>query len=79
MINKKKIGILKLSNCGNINSLKNALEYCNAKVGFIETNDDFKNFDKIIIPGVGSFNSSMKNLNDQNIKNDLLHNIKKKI
>ena len=78
MNNKGTIGILKLPNCGNINNIKNALEYCKAKVGFIEKNDDFKKFDKIVIPGVGSFNNIIDNLIHQNMKNELVLNIKKK-
>ncbi len=79
MNNKGTIGILKLPNYGNINNIKNALEYCKAKVGFIEKNDDFKKFDKIVIPGVGSFNNIIDNLIHQNMKNELVLNIKKKI
>ena len=60
MINK--IGILKLENCGNILSLKNSFEYCGASIEFIENRNDFKNIDKILIPGVGSFPEFKKNL-----------------
>ena len=48
MNSKGKIGILKLPNRGNLNSIKDALEYCDANAGFIETNDDFNKFDKIV-------------------------------
>ena len=41
MNNKNKIGILKLSNFGNIYNIYKAIEYCGAKVGFIENSKDF--------------------------------------
>lgn len=73
-----KIGILKLENCGNISSLKNSFEYCGASIKFIENRIDFKNIDKILIPGVGSFSEFRKNLNNKEMFEDLLDNIKKK-
>ncbi len=76
MINK--IGILKLENCGNILSLKNSFEYCGASIKFIENRNDFKNIDKILIPGVGSFSEFKKNLNNKDIFEDLLANVEKK-
>ena len=79
MNNKGNVGILKLSNSGNLNSVKNALEYCDAKVGFIQKKDDFRNFDKIILPGVGAFNKTIENITNQNMKDELIINIEKKI
>lgn len=76
MINK--IGILKLESCGNILSLKNSFEYCGASIEFIENKNDFKNIDKILIPGVGSFPEFKKNLNNKDMFEDLLANVKKK-
>lgn len=79
MNNKNKIGILKLSNFGNINNIYKALEYCDAEVGFIENRKDFSKFDKIILPGVGSFYNEIENLKKQNIKDELIYNVSKKI
>ncbi len=79
MNNKNKIGILKLSNFGNIYNIYKAIEYCGAKVGFIENSKDFSKFDKIILPGVGSFYNEIENLKKQNIKDELIYNIDKKI
>tara|TARA_B100000768_G_C11229247_1_gene354301 strand:- start:398 stop:1009 length:612 start_codon:yes stop_codon:yes gene_type:complete len=79
MNSKGKIGILKLPNRGNLNSIKDALEYCDANAGFIETNDDFNKFDKIVIPGVGAFNKTIENIIDKDMKNELVVNVKNKI
>ena len=79
MNSKGKIGILKLPNRGNLNSIKDALEYCDANVGFIETNDDFNKFDKIVLPGVGAFNKTIENIIDKDMKNELVVNVKNKI
>ena len=79
MNSKGKIGILKLPNRGNLNSIKDALEYCDANAGFIETNDDFNKFDKIVLPGVGAFNKAIENIIDKGIKNELVINVKNKI
>jgi glutamine amidotransferase len=79
MNSKGKIGILKLPNRGNLNSIKDVLEYCDANVGFIETKDDFNEFDKIVLPGVGAFNKAIENIIDKGIKNELVINVKNKI
>ena len=79
MNSKGKIGILKLPNRGNLNSIKDALEYCDANVGFIETNDDFNKFDKIVLPGVGAFNKTIENIIDKDMKNELVVNVNNKI
>jgi len=79
MNSKGKIGILKLPNRGNLNSIKDALEYCDANAGFIETNDDFNKFDKIVLPGVGAFNKTIENIIDKDMKNELVVNVKNKI
>ena len=47
---------------GNLNSVLKALEKINAKPFLIKQRQDFNKADKLILPGVGSFNEAMKNL-----------------
>ena len=56
---KKNIGILDLG-ISNTGSIFNAIERLNHKPKIINLRESFKNFDKIIIPGVGSFPIAMK-------------------
>ena len=51
---------------GNINSVSNALNYLGCENKIINTVEDFENITHIILPGVGSFNDAMINLNKLN-------------
>lgn len=56
---KQKIGIINY-NIGNIGSVKRSLNYLNANYIIVNNEKELKKCDKIILPGVGSFDFSMK-------------------
>jgi len=63
------IGVVNYGVAGNIHSIKKAIEEANGKVLVIESASDFDKADKIVIPGVGSFNDAMLELkNDEFIE-----------
>ena len=68
---KDKILVVDLG-ISNILSLKNAIEFCGAKVIVSNKKEEIKNCDKLILPGVGSFSKGMKNLNRLKIKDALI-------
>ena len=49
---------------GNIGSVENAIKTLNFKPKIIESPENLVNSEKIILPGVGSFKTAMKLLND---------------
>lgn len=50
---------------GNLSSVKNALDFIGAESIFIKDPTQIKSMDKLILPGVGSFNVAMKGLKNQ--------------
>ena len=63
------IGILN-AGLGNIKSVQNSLNYLSIQNEIIENLDDFeKKFSRLILPGVGSFNSAMS---DEKLENLLI-------
>tara|TARA_Y100000768_G_scaffold373253_1_gene341682 strand:- start:318 stop:638 length:321 start_codon:yes stop_codon:yes gene_type:complete len=57
-----KVGIINFK-MGNINSVKNALEYLGCQTVIINNRDHLKDeISHIILPGVGSFRDAMNNL-----------------
>ena len=75
-----KLGLLKYS-VGNIKSLISYFENLGFDIKVIESSKEFINFDSIILPGVGSFSSAVKFLNQNNFYDALHdhHRKKKKI
>lgn len=67
------IGLLNYGVSGNIFSVQKALERAGATVKTVKTKKDFKSFDKIVLPGVGSFRDAMDNLGD--LKSELVDQI----
>ena len=65
--NKKKITIIDIG-ISNLLSLKNALEFCGAKVVVTNKREIIKQSSKIILPGVGSFEKGLKNIEKLRIK-----------
>ena len=55
---KMKIGIINYG-CGNISNIIKALNRIGAKSGLIERKKDISNFEKIILPGMGSASHAM--------------------
>ncbi len=60
-----KIGIINYG-VGNIKSIYNAFKYLGISIDIIEDPRDLKNFDKIILPGVGSFKYCMETIKRKN-------------
>ena len=73
-----KAGIVSVG-CSNIQSVFQALNYCGFRSIVIEKHSDFSKVDILVLPGVGSFNQSMKKLLEKNFLNEILiFNEKKK-
>lgn len=67
----RPIGILSYG-CGNIRSVSNALEHCGYdSIEIIEPND-LHRFDKLVLPGVGAFDTAMSLLEKNNLHKHLL-------
>lgn len=56
---------------GNISAFANVYERLNIPVSIATTADDLKTADKIILPGVGSFDHAMKKLNGSGMRSTL--------
>ena len=58
------IGIIDygMGNVGSVESMINFLGYHKTKI--IETSEELKTVDKIILPGVGTFDNGMENLHN---------------
>ena len=65
-----KLGILDYG-CGNLKSLHNSLLHLGYDVLYVDHENIFDGFDTIILPGVGAFETAVKNLNDSGLFNDL--------
>ena len=63
-----KIGIIDYG-MGNIKSLINSLKYISIKSSLISDSNEIKNYDTIILPGVGAFNYVMENLKKSGMNN----------
>ena len=59
---KKLIGIVNYGLSGNIYNISKAIEKAGGKPLIINTAKDFTLIEKIVLPGVGSFNNAMKEL-----------------
>ena len=58
-----KVGIIN-TRCSNSKSVSNAIEYLGHTPNLINCGDDIHEYKKIILPGVGSFPTGMKELKD---------------
>lgn len=63
---------------GNIFSVKNALDYIGAECKLTSDENEIRNADEIILPGVGAFPSAMKMLWDSGLVNVIREESKKK-
>ncbi|WP_024954330.1 imidazole glycerol phosphate synthase subunit HisH [Sulfurospirillum arcachonense] len=59
-------------NMGNLRSVINLFEKINTKIEVIKDPDQLKNFDKVILPGVGAYKDAMENLNSNGMKESIL-------
>lgn len=61
------IGIIDY-NMGNLASVYNACCFLKEKAAIVKSPDDFKKYDRLILPGVGAFGDAMQHLNKANMK-----------
>lgn len=61
------IGIIDY-NMGNLASVYNACSLIDAKASFVSDSAKLKDFDRIILPGVGAFGDAMEHLNETGMK-----------
>ena len=79
---KRKIISIVNSGYGNIQSLINAFEYLDCKIKVLEKPIDIEKSETLVLPGVGSFNTAIKHLEQKKMILSLIENIeikKKKI
>ncbi len=57
--------------CGNIKSLKNALIELDIKNDLIKSRDSFSKYEKIIIPGVGSYFNAINKIREIGFENEI--------
>ena len=55
-----KVGVINYGISGNIFNVINSIERAGGKTGLIKSAADFANYDKLVLPGVGSFRDAMK-------------------
>lgn len=72
------IGIVNYGIAGNIHSIKKAIEKAGGDTLIINTKDKFKEVDKIVIPGVGSFKDAMEELKNDDLLDTLIKEIDNK-
>lgn len=65
------IGIIDY-NMGNLASVYNACSLLDTKASIVKNPDDLKNFDRIILPGVGAFGDAMLHLKQTGMKDAIL-------
>ena len=62
-----KVGILNFLMTSNTKSITNCLDLLKVNYKIIKSSDEINNFDKIIFPGVGSFDLAMKIIKEKKI------------
>ena len=62
---------------GNIKSILNALKFIGSKTHIIRSSKEFNGVNRLIIPGVGSFNSFMKKIKNDDIEYEIKKFVKK--
>lgn len=72
------IGLINYGITGNIHSIKKAIEKAGGTVKIVNLPTEFKEVDKIVIPGVGSFKDAMSELQKDNLLEPLKEAIKTK-
>lgn len=72
-----KIGIIDYK-AGNLFSIKKIIEDLDFEATIISEAKDIKNFDKYILPGVGSFKKAMINLKNNNMFDEIMNSAEQK-
>ena len=76
MTKKQKIGILDLE-FGNLGNIIKVINHFNNKVVLVQNKNDFNLIDKLILPGVGSFNHFCNNVRKNNLDDNILEHLQK--
>lgn len=63
---------------GNVNAFLNFYNRSNIKCFIARTSNDIRKADKIILPGVGSFDGALSKFNDSGMRNEIENQISKK-
>lgn len=75
---KNTIGILDYGTIGNIYNIKKLLTSIEVEFIIITQKSDFEKIDKLILPGVGTFDDAMEELNKNNLIDILIQTINSK-
>ncbi len=59
-------------NMGNLGSVLNAFNKVGAKAEIVSTPEKLKNYDKLMLPGVGAFGDAIEHLNETGLKEAIL-------
>lgn len=65
-------------NMGNLASVYNACHILEEAASFVRDPNELKNFDRIILPGVGAFGDAMEHLNNTGMKEAIWGILKKR-
>lgn len=74
---KPVVGVINYGTAGNTFSIHKALEAVGGKAKPLNHESDFKDIDKIILPGVGSFADGMSALNAQGLRDKICSEVVK--
>ncbi len=69
------IVIVDYQSAGNPNSIKNMLKHIGVEAVISNKTDDIEKADKLILPGIGAFDSGIKNLHDSGLISILSHKV----
>ena len=75
MTTKKPIGIIDYGS-GNLQSIINALDYLKIPNEIVDNSKNLSLFEKVILPGVGSFEYAMNNLNSTSFSDTIIELVK---
>lgn len=75
---KNTIGILDYGTIGNIYNIKKLLTSIEVEFIIVTQKSDFEKIDKLILPGVGTFDDAMEELNKNNLIDILIQTINSK-
>ncbi|WP_319777799.1 imidazole glycerol phosphate synthase subunit HisH [Maridesulfovibrio sp.] len=75
---KQTIGVVNIGSCCNIFNILKALNFITASFLVVETPEDLKKVDKIILPGVGNFNNAILDLKERELLEPLAVEVKNK-
>ena len=68
----KKKAIIIDYGCGNLTSIKRAIEYLNFNALITNDPKEIETADRLILPGVGNFGFAMRSINKLNIKESII-------